>query len=92
MDGAEVWQKNKISGIICQDGGTDVYRFSFSNPKAPKFEVNEEGVIINGEQWYLKVLFSKDAQRIGNFDAYYSRQKPDVVRVIEMGDINWDKI
>lgn len=52
--------------------------------------------IINGQrldrEWYLKVLFLKDKNRFGNFDAYYSLNKPDKVKVIELADINFNKV
>lgn len=51
---------------------------------------------INGQrkdrQWYLQVLFLKDKNRFGNFDAYYSLAKPDKVRILELADINFNKV
>ncbi len=51
---------------------------------------------INGQrqdrQWYLQVLFLKDKNRFGNFDAYYSLTKPEQVRILELADINFNKV
>lgn len=76
----------KISGIICQskaeaeaDKNSQVkvdHRVSLSNVGDRTIEHTEDGLLINGERWYLKTLFSKDGNRIKNYDAYYVKDKP----------------
>ena len=88
----------KISGVICQDkDGSVVHRFSLSNPKAPRFEKTDNGIIIfvdddgeeKQEEWFLNTLFDKDGQRIQNHDGYYSKVKPESVRVSELQDVDF---
>ncbi|MCC6711324.1 MAG: hypothetical protein IT416_03160, partial [Candidatus Pacebacteria bacterium] len=89
----------KISGIICQSkaevgDGEEVsvvvdHRVSLSNKGTRTIEQTEDGLIINGERWYLKTLFSKDGNRIKNYDAYYVKTKPESVQFLELQDINF---
>lgn len=89
--GEVVVPAEKVGGIICiERNGTAKYRFSLSSTKAPKFETTSDGVIIDGEHWYLTVLFSKDKNRIINYDVFYSRTKPEEVRVLELQDLNFN--
>jgi hypothetical protein len=87
----------KISGIICQGG----HRFSLSAAvfKSIKWAVNQDGsVTIDGEVWWPATLVNKDQNRYQqfgpageiwqNFDAYLVRVKRDVVRVLELGDLD----
>ncbi len=88
--GEAVKPAEKIGGIICQEtNGVATHRFSLSNAKAPKFEVVSDGIIIEGEHWYLCSLFSKDKNRIINYDAYYVRTKPTQVKLLELADLNF---
>ncbi len=89
----------KISGIICQSkaevgDGEEAqvvvdHRVSLSNKGTRTIEQTEDGLIINGERWYLKTLFSKDGNRIKNYDAYYVKTKPESVQFLELQDINF---
>lgn len=77
----------KIAGIICQNGP----RFSLSNAQKQGIvvSVNADGSIqIGSETWWLATLFSKDKYRIVGYDAYLVREKPERVRVIELGDLD----
>lgn len=89
----QVSPAEKIGGIVCQESdGTARYRFSLSNPKAPKFETVEDGIEISGERWYLAVLFSKDKNRTFNYDAFYVREKPAKVKLLELADLNFTQL
>jgi len=80
----------KIAGIICQEAdGTAVHRFSLSSPKAPKFQIVSYGIIIDDVSWHLHTLFSKDKNRVVNYDAFYSRKAPEAVKLIELADLNF---
>lgn len=88
--GEPVVPAEKIAGIICQEAdGTAVYRFSLSSPKAPRFQIVSYGIIIDDVSWHLCTLFSKDKNRVINYDAFYRREKCDVVRLIELADLNF---
>jgi hypothetical protein len=85
--------KEKIGGIICQEeSDKTAYRFSLSNPAAPKFEKTEDGISIDGVRWYLKTLFTKDINRIINYDAFYSRVKPAQVKWLELANLNFNAL
>ncbi len=91
--GDVVVPNEKIGGIICQEqDGTATHRFSLSNPKAPKFETTSDGILIDGVSWYLACLFSKDKNRIINYDAFYTREKPAQVKVLELSDLNFTQL
>ncbi|MFZ5437673.1 MAG: hypothetical protein ACOZAK_01300 [Patescibacteria group bacterium] len=80
----------KIAGVICQNAdGSVAHRFSLSGKGERVIEQTEDGLLINGERWYLKTLFSKDKNRIKNYDAYYVLEKPATVEVSELQDINF---
>lgn len=89
----------RISGIICQtkvkkeDSDEEeivtAHRFSLSGKGDRQIEPTEDGLLINGERWYLKTLFSKDGNRIKNYDAYYVKEKPAKVQLFELQDINF---
>ncbi|MBI2037785.1 MAG: hypothetical protein HYT15_02540 [Candidatus Magasanikbacteria bacterium] len=85
--GETVTPSEKIAGIICQDGP----RFSLTNAKNKGITVvvSDDGSIqIGNEVWHLVTLFSKDKNRVVNYDAYLVRQQPAQVRVLELGDLN----
>jgi hypothetical protein len=85
--GQEVVPDEKISGIICQGG----IRASLSNLKSKGIAVtvNTDGSLqVGDEVWWLATLFSKDKNRFLNYDAYLVRNQPDVVTVLELGDMN----
>lgn len=91
--GEQTSPTEKIGGIVCQEtDGTPVHRFSLSNPKAPQFEVTSDGIIIDGVNWYLFCLFSKDKNRIINYDAFYVLTKPEAVKMLELGDVNFTQL
>ena len=76
----------KIAGIICSDGK----RFSLSGAKMKgiKIESQEDGSIkIDNEVWWIKTLFSKDKNRIINYDAFLVKEKPEKVKVLELADL-----
>lgn len=86
----EVIPAEKIGGIICQEtDGAAKFRFSLSNPNAPAFSITDDGIEIDGEKWYLAVLFSKDKNRTFNYDAFFVRQKPTQVKLLELADLNF---
>jgi hypothetical protein len=85
--GEAVMPGEKIAGIICQGGA----RYSLTNArnKGVKVKVNDDGSIqVGDEKWWIATLFSKDKQRIINYDAYLVRQQPAQVKVLELGDLN----
>jgi hypothetical protein len=85
--GEVVVPQEKISGIICKDGP----RFSLTNAKKKgvKVQVNDDGSIqIDTETWWLATLFSKDKNRVRNYDAYLVREKPAQVKMLELGDLD----
>jgi hypothetical protein len=89
--GEPVILKEKIAGIICQEeSGVARYRFSLSSPEAPKFEKTEYGISIDGVEWYLRRLFSKDKGRIVGYDAFLSQIRPAQVVWLELADLNFN--
>lgn len=85
--GEAVVPAEKISGIICKDS----HRFSLTNAKSKGIEVkaNDDGSIqIGTETWHVATLFSKDKNRVRNYDAYLVREKPVQVKVLELGDLD----
>lgn len=77
----------KISGVICKDS----HRLSLTNAKNKGIvvKVNDDGSFqIGDETWHLTTLFSKDKNRIRNYDAYLVREKPEQVKVLELGDLD----
>lgn len=85
--GEAVVPAEKISGIICKDG----HRLSLTNARNQDIVVkaNDDGSIqVSTETWHVATLFSKDKNRVRNYDAYCVREKPDRVRVIELGDLD----
>ena len=90
--GNPVSLNGKISGVICQGppGQPAVHRFSFSNPNAPQCTLHADGSIeIDGVRWHLIALFQKDKNRIKNYDAFYDLQPRGVVKVVELGDLQF---
>jgi len=86
-NGDAVTPTEKISGIICRDGP----RFSLTNARSKGIEVtaNDDGSIqIGTESWWLATLYSKDKNRVRNYDAFLVREKPAQVRVLELGDLD----
>ncbi len=76
----------KIAGIICNDGK----RFSLTNAKAKNItvEAQDDGSIkINDEIWWIVTLFQKDKNRIINYDAYLSKDRPEKVKILELADL-----
>lgn len=85
--GESVVPAEKISGIICKDS----HRFSLTNAKnkGVEIKVNDDGSIqIGDEVWWLTTLFSKDKNRVRNYDAYLVREKPVLVKVLELADLD----
>ncbi len=80
----------RIGGIICQPPGP---RFSLTNAKNQQDVVigphpNGSGsILVGGEEWWLATLFLKDSRRFKGYDAFLVRERRDVVRVIELGDL-----
>lgn len=77
----------KIAGIICQDGP----RCSLTHAKSQGVEikVNDDGSIQVGEEkWWITTLFQKDKNRFRNLDAYCVKVKPQMVRLLELGDLD----
>lgn len=79
--------EQKIAGIVC-DGAL---RASLTNarkqgkPVAP----NADGSIqVGDEVWWIATLFVKDKNRIFGYDAYLVRERPEQVRVLELGDLD----
>lgn len=86
-EGEAVVPTEKISGIICQNS----HRFSLTNAKNKGIEirVNDNGSLqISDDTWWIATLFSKDKSRVRNYDAYLVRQKPALIKVLELGDLN----
>ena len=81
----------KIAGIICKNCDKVIHRFSLSSPKKPDFEKIQNGaeIIIGGTRWHLQTLFSKDKNRIINYDAWYVPKKPAEVRILELEDLTF---
>lgn len=76
-----------IGGIVCQNGP----RFSLTNAakQGVTIKVNSNGSIqIDDEVWWLRTLFLKDKQRFIGSDAYLVRERPDKVRILELGDLD----
>ena len=90
-NGEAAQPEEKIAGIICKKAGEVMHRFSLSSPKRPKFETIDEGaeLIIEGVRWKLRALFRKDKNRIINYDAYYGKEAPDKVKLIELEDLDF---
>lgn len=85
--GEEVAAAEKVAGIICKEGP----RFSLTNAenKGIAVEVNEDGSInIDGESWWISTLFQKDKNRIFGYDAYCVKEKREVVKILELGDLD----
>jgi hypothetical protein len=85
--GETVVPTEKISGILCKES----HRLSLTNAKNKNIgiKVNDDGSIqIGDETWHLATLFSKDKNRVRNYDAYLVREKPMRVKVLELGDID----
>lgn len=84
--GNETKPTEKISGIICSDGK----RFSLTNAEAKGIKIepqNDGSVMIAGEIWWINVLFSKDRNRIVNYDAFLIQEKPAKVKILELFDL-----
>jgi hypothetical protein len=79
-NGETVMPDEKIGGIFCKIRDQIVHRFSLSSPNAPDYTIGEDGVlIIDGQEWHLVGLFSKDKNRYKNYDGFYGPEKPDAV-------------
>lgn len=80
----------KITGIICKNGSEIIHRFSLSSTTRPEFTYDGDTQIItiDGEQWHLATLFSKDKNRIEGFDAYYKKSPQSAIKVIELADLD----
>jgi len=91
MNGRKEVPLEKIAGIVCRDNNRAVHRFSLSNPNKPETLVKDGGAVleIEDQTWYLHTLYSKDKNRIVNYDAYYSLYKPEVVQVTELADLDF---
>jgi hypothetical protein len=77
----------RIAGVICQDGP----RLSLSNAAKQSIEVhpNEDGsVTVGSDVWWIATLFQKDKNRIIGYDAYLRRDRPETVRILELGDLD----
>lgn len=77
----------KIAGIICKDG----LRASITSAghQGIKITVNDDGSIqVGDEAWWIATLFSKDKNRIVGYDAYLVRDRPESVRILELGDLD----
>lgn len=85
--GEDVTLKDKIAGIICENGP----RFSLSNPDAPKFEIKDDGSLtIDDKTWHLHTIFDPDKNRITNYKSYWGETKPandNKVLYRELGDL-----
>ncbi len=90
--------QGKVSGIICQDGP----RFSLWAAlfKGIEWAPNADGsVTIDDEVWWPATLLDKDKNRFrqfgpagerrSNYDGYYVQERPDTVKVVELGDLNF---
>jgi hypothetical protein len=80
--------EENIAGIVCAGGP----RFSLSSAQAPEFEQDPDGTLrikdgIEETRWHLSTLFRKDANRIIGYDGFYSKDKPENVRILELGDL-----
>lgn len=85
--GGTVAPTEKIAGIICKDGP----RFSLTNAKnkGVVIKANDDGSIqVGDEVWWISTLFSKDKNRIVGYDAFLIRERPNVVMVRELGDLD----
>lgn len=77
----------KISGIVCKDGP----RFSLTNAQRQGIHVkplDDGSIMIGDDAWWPSTLFLKDKNRNDGYDAFCVRQKPDVTRVLELGDLD----
>lgn len=84
VKGQKTEPNQKIAGIICEDGP----RFSLSSPNAPNFKLDDDGTLhVDDQKWHLVTLFLKDKNRIINYDAYFSKEKPQAVCIRELGDL-----
>lgn len=87
VKGETVVPTEKISGIICKDGP----RLSLTNAKKQGvvIAINPNGSIqVGDEAWWLVTLFSKDKNRVRNYDAYLVSEKPAQVKVRELADLD----
>jgi hypothetical protein len=85
-EGVSVIPEEKISGIICSDGK----RFSLTNAEVKGIKIepqNDGSILIAGEIWWINVLFSKDRNRIVNYDAFLIQEKPAKVKILELMDL-----
>lgn len=77
----------RIAGVICKEGP----RLSLSNAAKQGIDVhlNEDGsVTVGNDVWWIATLFQKDKNRIIGYDAYLRRDRPETVRIIELGDLD----
>lgn len=85
--GEKAQPTEKIAGIVCKDGP----RFSLTNAASKGISVvqnNDGSIMIDGAVWYLVTLFQKDKNRVIGYDAYFSKEKPEHVRIMELGDLD----
>lgn len=82
--GATITPDQKIGRIVC-DGGPKIV---LSSPAAPQFELKDDGSLKIGEDtWHLVSLLKRDPSMIKNYDAYFSKTKPEKVNVREPDEL-----
>lgn len=79
----------KISGIICFGGP----RFSLSAAKAKNMKVEFIGgrsgkILIDQVEWYVAYIFSKDKNRIRNYDVFTYKQPRKSIMLFELQDMS----
>lgn len=88
--GAAAQADMKISGVICRNADGEISkRFSLSRAEKDgiSYQPTADGIVVDGEVFYLKVLFIKDKNRVKNYDAFYSTEKPANVQILELEDV-----
>ncbi|MFA6475387.1 MAG: hypothetical protein WCV88_04280 [Patescibacteria group bacterium] len=87
INGDPVNPTEKIAGIICKDGP----RFSLTSAldKGVVVKPNSNGSIqVGDETWYPATFFSKDKNRIIGYDAFLVKERREIVRILELGDLD----
>jgi len=85
--GKPVVPDQRIAGIVCQDGP----RFSLTHARETGVWIglqSDGSFLIDTDKWWPVTLFLKDRNRYRNYDAFLVRERREVVRVLELGDLS----
>lgn len=85
--GQQALPDNMITGVICKGG----LRASLTSAQEKGIKVSpnrNNSIQVGDEVWWISTLFLKDKNRFSGYDAFLVRDQPDVVRILELGDLN----